>query len=88
MTKCKKCGAPIIFIESAKSTPQNKKWIPCDEGLIPYRQGNSPDYEDRIVTDRGEVIQCTFDFEGLPTGLAREPHWASCPFADEFRRRK
>jgi hypothetical protein len=88
MTKCKKCGAPIIFIESAKSTPQNRKWIPVDEGLVPYRQGNGADYEDKVVTDRGELIQCTFDFQGFPTGMARIPHWATCPFADEFRRRK
>lgn len=88
MTKCKKCGAPIIFIESAKSTPQNKKWIPCDEGLVEYKQGDSPDYEDVVINDRGEYIHCTFDFQCEPTGLARIPHWATCPFADEFRRKR
>ncbi len=81
MTKCKKCGAPIIFIQSVKT----QKWMPCDEGLVEYRKGYSPDYEDVVINDRGEVIRCTFDFQGEPTGLARIPHWATCSFADEFR---
>ena len=84
MAKCKKCGAPIVFIQSEKT----KKWMPCDEGLVEYREGNAPDYEDFVVNDKGEMIRCTFDFQGEPDGLARIPHWATCPFADEFRRKQ
>ena len=82
MARCKKCGAPIIFIQSAKS----KRWIPCNEGLIEYKQGEAPDYEDYVVNDRGEVIRCTFDFQCEPTGKAHIPHWASCPFSEDFRK--
>lgn len=81
MTKCKKCGASILFIQSAVT----KKWIPCDEGLVPYKQIENG--KQQVITDRGEAIRCTFEFDGFPTGLARVPHWATCPFADEFRRR-
>ena len=83
MAKCKKCGAPIVFVRSAKSG----KWIPLDEGLTEYRAGKGEDYEDTVVNDKGEVIRCTFDFQGTPDGLARIPHWATCPYADYFRKR-
>ena len=83
MANCKKCGAPIVFVRSAKSG----KWLPLDEGLVEYRAGNAEDYEDLVVNDKGEVIRCTFDFQGEPDGLARIPHWATCPYADDFRKR-
>lgn len=83
MAKCKKCGASIVFVRSAKSG----KWIPLDEGLTEYRAGEAEDYEDTVVNDKGEVIRCTFDFQGTPDGLARIPHWATCPYADYFRKR-
>ena len=80
---CKKCRAPIVWIK----TPDNR-WMPCDEGLVEYRAGSTPDFEDYVVNDNGEVIQCTFDFLGDPDGLARFPHWKSCPYADEFREQR
>lgn len=82
MATCKKCGATIIFIK----TP-NGKWMPCDEGLVEYHKGDTPDFEDVVVDDKGEIIKCTFDFQCDPDGLARIPHWATCPYADDFRRR-
>ena len=77
---CRACGAPIVWIQ----TP-SKKWMPCDEGLVAYKQVE--DGKEYVVTQEGEVIRCTFDFEGFPTGMARTPHWATCPKADSFRRR-
>ena len=79
MAQCKKCGAPIVWIQ----TP-DRKWMPCNDGLVPYKQDK--DGEDYVVTDRGELIHCTFEFECLPTGAARIPHWATCPFAKDFKR--
>ena len=79
MAQCKKCGAPIVWIQ----TP-DRKWMPCNAGLVPYKQDE--DGEDYVVTDRGELIHCTFEFECLPTGAARIPHWATCPFAKDFKR--
>lgn len=78
---CRKCNAPIIWLK----TP-NENWMPADEGLVPYRQ--NPSGKDYVVTDRGEVIRCDIITDGtLPTGMARVPHWATCPFADDFRKR-
>ena len=41
---------------------------------------------DTVINDKGEVIQCTFDFQCDPDGKAHIPHWATCPFSDSFRR--
>lgn len=78
---CKSCGAPIIWIESPKG-----KWIPCDEGLIPYKQDRSG--KEAIVTQRGEIIRCRLTFDGDPTGMGRMTHWATCPNANQHRRRR
>lgn len=78
---CRKCGAPLVWIK----TPADK-WMPCDEGLVPYRQ--NPDGKDMLVRDRGDVIRCDIVTDGSkPDGMARIPHWKTCPEADSFRRR-
>ena len=82
MAVCKKCNAPIVWI----TTPANRR-MPCNEGLVEYRAGSTPDFEDSVINDKGEVIQCTFDFQGEPDGLAHIPHWRTCPFSDYFRGR-
>ena len=81
MSTCKSCGAPIVFVEST-----NHKWIPCNEGLIPYRIDN--DGKDAIVTGRGQVIRCRLQFDGEPDGMGRISHFATCPNANKYRRRK
>lgn len=81
MAKCKKCGAPMVWV----TMPKSGKWFPCDEGLVEYKA--DPDGEDLIVTQNGELISCTFDFQCKPDGLGRIPHWATCPYADDFRKR-
>lgn len=80
MAVCRKCGAPILFVRSAK----NGKWLPLNEGLVEYKADE--DGEDLVVNQIGEVIRCTFEFQCRPDGLARIPHWATCPYADDFRR--
>lgn len=77
---CKSCGAPIVWIESPKH-----KWIPCDEGLIPYQEDRHG--KDSIVTARGEIVRCRLTFDGEPTGLGRTTHWATCPNAEQHRRK-
>lgn len=80
MATCKKCGARIIWIRSTKG-----KWLPADEGLVPYKE--NPIGRDRVITENGEVLNCALDPEkGTETGRARIPHWATCPYADEFRK--
>ena len=81
MATCKKCGAPIIWLKTPKG-----KWMCADEGLKPYKAAKTGN--DIVVTDRGETIRCKLEFDRFPTGLARTPHWATCPDADSFRRKK
>lgn len=78
---CKACGKPLVWIQTPKG-----KWIPCDEGLVPYKQDS--DGTDVVVSQDGEAIRCRLKFEGLPTGMARVPHWATCTSPDRFRKRK
>ena len=78
---CKSCGAPIVWIETPKH-----KWIPCDEGLIPYEEDLAG--TDFLVNRRGEIIRCTLDFVGIPSGMGRMAHWATCPNAEQHRKRK
>ena len=81
MATCKKCGASIIWLK-----PPGGKWMPADEGLVPYRQ--NPAGKDLLLNDFGETIRCDILKDGsIPTGMARLPHWATCPYADEFRKR-
>lgn len=48
--------------------------------------------KDTLVTDKGEIIRCWIGLDGPIPELTvpvngRQPHWATCPFADEFRKR-
>lgn len=77
---CSACGAPIIFLRTPKG-----KWMPADQGLVKYRE--NPEGKKFVVDDRGRLIRCDLEFEGLPTGMARIPHWATCPHAKKFKRK-
>lgn len=81
---CKKCGKPIVWTRTKKG-----RWMCLDEGLKRYRANKKG--KDRVVTEWGETITCDIladDDKSFPTGMARVPHWATCPFADEFRKDK
>ena len=79
MARCKSCGAEIVWIKTKLG-----RSMPCDEKLLPYRE--DPNGGDFVITDRGETIRCTLQFEGLPTGLARKSHWATCKYPERHRR--
>lgn len=82
MAKCKGCGQEIIWIMSPAG-----KVIPCDPIPVPYWKRSKA--KGNIVTPNGEVISC--ELYGDPetvTGIGYIPHWATCPKAGEFRRRK
>lgn len=79
MGKCRACGAPIVWIKM-----QSGSSMPCDEGLVPYKQ--DPNGPDTVITQHGEAIRCRLVFEGMPTGLARKSHFATCPDAHKFRK--
>ena len=77
---CRGCGAPIVFVRSAKG-----KYIPCDAQLVRYRA--NPDGKDMVVVDGEGVVRCDLDFDGYATGMARISHFATCPQARQFRKR-
>lgn len=82
---CSKCGASIVWLKTPKG-----KWMPANEGLHRYKK--SDEGKQFVVNDRGELIRCEIIEEqtrpGAPlTGMGRIPHWATCPYADSFRKR-
>ena len=79
---CKGCGARLIWVRSKAKD----KWIPCDEVLKAYKQDDFG--KEVVITPDGDYIRCSFEFEGLPTGMAYVPHWATCPEAERFRRKR
>ena len=78
MAECKYCKAPIIWLKTTRG-----KWMCVDEGLKPYKETKNG--KDLVVTDRGETVRCNLEFEGWATGMARTPHWATCPGAEQAR---
>ena len=61
--------------------------MPCDPEPVKYWR--SPTGLHKIVTAAGEVVSA--DLEGEPqlvTGVGYVSHFATCPKADEFRRKK
>ena len=81
MARCKSCGAEIRWIKTSKG-----KSMPVDPDYITYWQkaGGTK----KIVTPNGNVISA--DVTGDPesaTGLGFTSHFATCPNADQHRRR-
>lgn len=76
--RCRACGAPILWLRTPKG-----KWMPANQGLVRYKE--NPQGKKLVVDDCGHTIRCDLEFEGLPTGLARIPHWATCPKAGQFK---
>lgn len=79
-SKCKECGAEIIWIRT-----RSGKAMPCDAPQVMYRQKKGG--RDRIVTPDGEVLACEITEDaGRATGVGHIPHWSTCPAAGRFRR--
>jgi hypothetical protein len=81
-TKCRACGAEIMFIKSVAG-----KTIPVNAEQITYEQkaGGSM----KVVTPNGEVI--SGELAGDPqkaTGIGYISHFATCPEADSFRKKR
>lgn len=67
-------------------TPAGKS-MPCDVHPITYKAQSKA--KDKIVTLNGEVISCIIaPADNYATGIGYIPHWATCPNADKFRRKK
>ena len=81
MSRCKACGAEIVWIRLTSG-----KMHPCDAEEVFYKVGAGPD---RIVTKEGRVVPGTIVTDVADKTLARgySSHFATCPFADDLRRR-
>lgn len=81
-TKCRACGAEIMFIKSVAG-----KTIPVNAEQITYEQkaGGSM----KIVTPNGEVIsgELPVDLQKA-TGIGYISHFATCPEAESFRKKR
>lgn len=85
MARCKACGAEIVWLKL-----KSGKMHPCDAETVLYKVDAGPD---RIVTPDGEVVAGTIvtELKTQKEGIIRRgysSHFATCPFADDFRRDK
>ena len=79
MSKCKGCGAEIIWIKT-----EGGKSIPCNALKIVYRQARGGSL--KIVTPNGEVVSGELAADPqTATGVGYVSHFATCPMADAFR---
>lgn len=80
MAKCKACGADIVFIKL-----KTGKTAPCNAQRIPYKT-NLKDGALRLILPDGRIARGDLDFESDAYGY--ESHFATCPAAEIFRRKK
>lgn len=73
LTHCKKCGAQIRFVRTKAG-----KWLPCD----PHTKSHDALQGHIMVTEDGRITK-----NHTPLDIGFVPHWATCPYAEEFRRR-
>ena len=80
--KCKGCGKTILWIKTVSG-----KSMPCDPEPVTYWEKQKA--AGKVVTPNGEVISCEFDGDtSKATGTGYISHYATCPSAGQFRKRK
>lgn len=82
ITHCRACGAEIMFIKTFAG-----KSIPVDAESKYYIKDNRG--KQKIVTPNGEVISAELTDESeKATGIGYVSHFATCPEADQFRKKR
>ncbi len=72
MSKCKRCGAEIIWITTVAG-----KSMPCEAAPTLYREKVGA--KDKIVTPDREVLCCEYDPDpDDATGVGYIPHFGNC----------
>ena len=80
MSRCKGCGAEISWIKT-----KSGKSMPVDEKPVPYHIGKGA----KIVTEDGDVVSGSLEGpENTFVGFGYISHFATCPKAGQYRRRK
>lgn len=83
MSRCRGCGAEIDWIRTRAG-----KMMPVDEEPVMVIEGEG---RDLFVTDEGDTItgrKAAPQEENRELPVAFVPHWAMCPAAGDFRRRR
>ena len=81
MSRCRSCGAEIIWIKMASG-----KSMPVDPDPVTYWA--RPGAAGKVVTPNGEVYSCVFEGNlSQATGLGYISHFSTCPNAASHRRR-
>lgn len=82
MSRCKSCGAEIIWI-----TMRSGKSMPCDAKPITYRATvpGGPERTLTLVRPDGRIATGVFDPDADEKGYTS--HFATCPNANQHRRR-
>ena len=82
ITKCRSCGAEIVFVRT-----RNGKSMPCNATPIKFKEDN--DGKEKFVLGNGDVvIGVRVDDIHEATGIGMISHFATCPDAGKFRRKK
>lgn len=80
-TPCRKCGNPIGFIKTVAG-----KTIPVNPEEVAYEQKAGGSL--KIVTPNGEVLSAERPADPQKaTGIGYISHFATCPYAGNFRSR-
>lgn len=87
VTTCKSCGAPIVWIKT-----QNGRSMPCDVPAVDYQENYKG--SSLIVTDDGRVRRATIikkpitssGLQPIIDGKGYISHFATCPYANKYRR--
>lgn len=82
MAECKACKAQIIWRKTLAG-----EWMPLD--VQPLLFEPNPNGKDILFDLHAEPIRCDIvEKESGTTRRAWRSHWATCPFADSFRKKK
>ena len=79
MSRCKSCGAEIIWIKM-----KSGKSMPCNPQRISYKN-TFPKGDLTLITPDGRIAKGEYDPGADQYGY--ESHFATCPAANTFRRR-
>lgn len=82
MSKCRSCGAEIIWIKTAGG-----RNMPCNAQKVTYSETLPPGTLRGVtlVTERGTIVRTIFDPAGDKVGYVS--HFATCPSAGTWRGR-
>lgn len=83
MPKCKACGAPIDFIKTVSGSK-----MPVNPRPLQFEPDDTS--KEKLITSNGKMVHCRIVKGGPwdPRKVGFRPHFATCPQAEELRRRK